>query len=400
MLSRLQGSAPATRRLESRDDVAPADTIRAIVTHLQQGGPIAPAQVELLFARWRAVPRAARERLLPLLKSRAFQNPELAPLRAALVVTQERAFVSLPSGERQQLLDVLYDARDSRAGYLRRRLAETLRSRRWQGSSAAEQRALLRELVVEAPFGIEKELGAPVGASRQFEASSFKRVEQSRRFATNEHEPHAALSYRLVVDGHRIQVTYPRHNTVHAKQPRPYLRRDLDMAIARLPAEELPWVGSVIVEPYKDDPTDGFETASQQMVFMQREAELHDRQIHIFPGRWPKIRNSVQHLLPAQNWAEISATMIHEIGHLRQARAWGVPPDEGALPPAWQKWANAMKKDARSVSGYGDTEIAEDAAEAYMLYRLTLNSPDHDRYRQRYPRRFRLLDALVAETGG
>ena len=82
----------------------------------------------------------------------------------------------------------------------------------------------------------------------------------------------------------------------------------------------------------------------------------------------------------------MSSTMTHELGHIVAARKYGpdMTPDN--------KWSDSIKSDSRRVSSYGNTNEAEDFAEAMRVYVETDGGTKSPGRLRRLANRFEILD--------
>lgn len=90
---------------------------------------------------------------------------------------------------------------------------------------------------------------------------------------------------------------------------------------------------------------------------------------------------------------ELAEILTHEDGHFASIKPWG----QDTTSPPWQAYRQAAKKDRLGISQYGNTNLTEDFAEAWALYRGSRHDPKTmDALRKLYPNRFALLDDMMA----
>ena len=96
----------------------------------------------------------------------------------------------------------------------------------------------------------------------------------------------------------------------------------------------------------------------------------------------PDIRTEEQNLVDV---------LAHELGHVLHVKRFGTP-DPG------KKWLRAIRRDGTSVSNYGDTEPAEDFAEAMRVYIQTDGGTKDSQAMKDFANRFEIIDKLMKKN--
>lgn len=122
-------------------------------------------------------------------------------------------------------------------------------------------------------------------------------------------------------------------------------------------------VVSPIRKPGEDDARAGADTGKRIMTFFPLLQRPGDKGVH--------------------------ATTIHEGGHAFAHSKRFYVPGEGTLT---NRWKAAMEADRMRPSHYACETMGEDFAEAYLMYKLTKNTPCEDYARYFYPNRYQVLD--------
>lgn len=99
--------------------------------------------------------------------------------------------------------------------------------------------------------------------------------------------------------------------------------------------------------------------------------------------------------LPYENTdEELAGTLVHEMGHTLSMQKWG----EDTGGPRWEEWKKAGTSDGVHPSKYAQASLHEDFAEAMVLYQQVKGTTQEGEIRDLMPERFRIIDALLAES--
>jgi hypothetical protein len=90
---------------------------------------------------------------------------------------------------------------------------------------------------------------------------------------------------------------------------------------------------------------------------------------------------------------EFAGYITHETGHIASQKAWGRDSDS----KQWKPWRDAMKAEGSAPSRYGNTNPQEDFAETWELYFEVRGTPDEKLARETFPKRFALIDDILAK---
>lgn len=298
-------------------------------------------------------------------------EPGLRPTARPLTLEglpRSTAWAALPP-LRQGQLDAMLQS-DSRLG-MRARLAagELLRQPDFDALPPAEQAARLSAALSEAvPSLAIGEVTTPA-TPRPLTlgpTTELPQYEFPGRTTT-------ALRTEVTIAGHTFAVLRPKDG-VHVPDTQ-HSFDELLGALAKTPPESLRELKEVRLNPVKN-PTDDFwaQTYGQPgfQTYMNCGA---DGVVTVFPQA-TKVSERV-----------IASSLVHETGHAWSMREWG---DEGG--PKWSEWKTAAQRDGLSPSKYGRNAVAEDVAEAQVLFLESRGTPLHELYRALYPQRFAILE--------
>lgn len=187
-------------------------------------------------------------------------------------------------------------------------------------------------------------------------------------------EPGPGVRTTLVLNGHPIEIVVANTHIDFQLS----LEKTIE-ALAALPPKNLALIKRVDIEPDRA-PTDAeFAKLYGRNDFRAFMTAGSEGIVRIYPTVYE------------QPVAAITATLIHETGHVMSRRLFGESPDS----EKWKAWHAAAKADGISVSKYARSSDDEDFAETLLAYEAVRSSPQAEELKSMIGHRF----ALMKPTG-
>ena len=187
-------------------------------------------------------------------------------------------------------------------------------------------------------------------------------------------EPSPGVRTSLILNGHPVEIVVANSHIDHQLT----LEKTIE-ALAALPEKNLALIKRVVVEPDRAPSDAEFAKLYGRNDFRAFMTAGSEGVVRIYPT------------LDEQPVAAITATMIHETGHVLSRRLFGDSPDS----EKWKAWHAAAKADGVSVSKYAKSSDDEDFAETLLAYESVRGTQQADELKEMIGNRFALLKPLV-----
>lgn len=298
------------------------------------------------------------------------------PVDAATIadVASSPGFDAMPAQDRKALLKTITSDEPTYGGAAREAVKTLINSPAYQAKDAAGQAADLKKLITDQDF-LPRATTAPDGTFTAPGRIAAYTISPITTVGTEKH-------FTVNIEGK----DYP----VIQKQPDAGMKQvspdELARGLAAVPKPQRELIKDVTLEAGRDPTNPDAYMATEGL----------SGKVHFY---------ATPVALPFQSPDFMASALVHETGHIISGRAWDAKTPDG--PKNLAAWKQAMASDGLANSKYGHsvdgqaktagggTPVADDFAEAMLLYMRVKGTPDYEKTKALFPERFRILETMI-----